>query len=113
VQELSLERIERSVRYPSARWFSGRRRRGRRWGVEGWCRGGPHGQGRQLASASVLGVFSGRKLLETRLARRSDMVHPGGDLHWLVGSAAAQRRVAGKEQWWAVVLRRDRGEVRR
>jgi hypothetical protein len=81
------------------------------------CRGMVPGRSSRPRKAISVGISSwrllGRKLLETRLARRSDMVHLGGDLHWLVGSAAAQRRVAGKEQWWAVVLRRDRGEVRR
>jgi hypothetical protein len=43
-------RKERSVRYPRARWCSGRRRRGQRWGVGGWHRGGVHHRGKQSAA---------------------------------------------------------------
>jgi hypothetical protein len=40
-------RKKRLVRYPRARWCSGSQRRGRKWSVGGWCRGGGHHRGRQ------------------------------------------------------------------
>jgi hypothetical protein len=43
--------MERSARYPRAWWCSGRWRWGWGLGIEGWCREGPHGQGRQSALA--------------------------------------------------------------
>jgi hypothetical protein len=81
----------------------GSRRRSPRWqmdrGAVGgyWRRGGPHGPGKQSAPASVLGVFSRRKLLGMWPARRSEVVQPGSGLQWLADTAATWRGVAGEE----------------
>jgi hypothetical protein len=45
----SSARKERSVRYPRARWCSGKVKKRPGWGVGGWRRGGPHGRGKQSA----------------------------------------------------------------
>jgi hypothetical protein len=81
----------------------GSRRMSPRWqmdrGAVGgyWRRGGPHGQGKQSAPASVLGVFSRRKLLGMWPAWRSEVVLPGSGLQWLADAVAAWCGVVSEE----------------
>jgi hypothetical protein len=77
-------RKERSVRYPRARWCSGRWRRGRGWGVGGWRRGGSHCQGKQSAAGEWNyelvwgGVKEGGMLLLWTIAARDKGTRGGG-----------------------------------